>query len=56
MNANSPRKAASPDWEAAMHREGRGLILTAAATLPGPSPVATGLLRSRHTPRSKVGT
>ena len=55
MNTNSPHKTASPEWEAAMNREGRGLILTAATTLTGPSPVATGLLRRRPTPRPDLG-
>ena len=54
MNTNAHR-AASPEWEAAMHREERGLILTAATTLTGPSPVATGLLRRRPTPRPDLG-
>jgi hypothetical protein len=45
MTINSPHEAASHDWEAAMHRHGQGLILTAATTLTGGSPVATGLVR-----------
>jgi hypothetical protein len=48
-------KAASSDWEAAMHREGRGLILMAATTLTGTSTIATGFLSRRHAPRTGRG-
>lgn len=53
MNANSPRKAASADWEAAMHREGRGLILTRQPRSPDHhrSPPDSCVADTPHDPR-----